>query len=91
MSGVPLALLLRAGLAATEDGDLGFGREMTESRELPVEQVKRIDDHIGVRLKVTVQECSREGTAFARCAPRASGDAQQCAHETDLSDADASW
>ena len=85
--GVPLALLLRAGLAAPEDGHLGFGRETAESRELPVEQVKLLHVHIGVRPTVSVQERTRKGAALARCVPRASGDVQQCAHETDLSDA----
>jgi hypothetical protein len=60
---------------------------MTESRELPVEQVKLLDGHIGVRPTVTVEERTRKGAAVARCAPRTSGDVQQCAHETDLSDA----
>jgi hypothetical protein len=58
---------------------------MTESRELPVEQVKLLDGHIGVRPTVSVQERAREGAAVARFAPGAGGDVQQFAHETDLS------
>ena len=49
-----LALLLRAGVAAPEDGQLGFSRETAELRELLVEQVELFHGHLGVRPQVGV-------------------------------------